>query len=69
MTACGKAREWKRAVDLLDTMQKDGLEPTVICYNAAVAACGMVGQVRRLLYLVCTYRTHLPFVKQCVIVL
>jgi pentatricopeptide repeat protein len=46
MTAFGKAREWKRAVALLDTMRKDGLEPTTECYNAAVAACGVVGQVR-----------------------
>jgi pentatricopeptide repeat protein len=50
ITACGKAREWTRAVDLLDTMQQDGLKPTVICYNAAVAACGIVGQVRRPLF-------------------
>eukprot|EP00953_Heterococcus_sp_UTEX-ZZ885_P008966 5314-Heterococcus_DN1.PRE.8 len=46
MTAFGKAREWKRAVALLDTMRKDGLEPTTECYNAAVAACGVVGQWR-----------------------
>src|SRR3569623_1516920 len=46
ITACEKSGDWRTAVDLLDTMEKEGLTRTAISYNAAISACekGMVPQ-------------------------
>lgn len=45
ISACGKAGQWEKAVDLLREMQtKDGLAPNAMTYNSAMIACGDGGQ-------------------------
>ena len=39
ISACEKAADPKRAVELLREMHKNGLKPDVITYNAAISAC------------------------------
>jgi pentatricopeptide repeat protein len=47
ISGCARAREWQRAVALLERMEKRGIEPTVISYNTAISACAKGGQWRR----------------------
>jgi pentatricopeptide repeat domain-containing protein 1 len=39
ISACEKARNWKRALSLLEEAQQKGINPTAITYNAAISAC------------------------------
>lgn len=46
ITACEKVGDWRTALELLDSMEKEGVARTPISYNAAISACekGMVPQ-------------------------
>lgn len=46
ISACEKCGEWKTAIDLLDSMDKESVKRTAIAYNATISACekGMVPQ-------------------------
>ncbi|CAE8643987.1 unnamed protein product, partial [Polarella glacialis] len=44
LQACGQARLWAEALQLLGEMQSQGLQPTVLACAAAVAACGHHGR-------------------------
>lgn len=44
ISACGKGRQWQRAVGLLDVMREKGIAPDLISYNAAIDACGKGGR-------------------------
>ncbi|CAN0160591.1 unnamed protein product, partial [Laminaria digitata] len=37
--ACGRGKRWKPAVDLLETMRRQGLTPDAFSYSAAISAC------------------------------
>jgi pentatricopeptide repeat domain-containing protein 1 len=39
ISACAQARNWKKALQLLEEMQAKGVEPNVITYNATISAC------------------------------
>ena len=39
VSAWGRVRQWKQAVELLSEMKRHGVEPDVITYNAAISAC------------------------------
>ena len=38
-SACGKGQHWAAALSLLQTVQRECIEPIVITYNAAISAC------------------------------
>jgi pentatricopeptide repeat domain-containing protein 1 len=40
---------WKRALELLDEMQGNGIAPTEVTYSVAISACGNGGQWRKAL--------------------
>lgn len=39
ISACEKCGEWRTALDLLDGMEREGIQRTAIAYNAAISAC------------------------------
>ena len=39
ISACEKAKQLRKALELLEEMRQKGLEPDVITYNAAISAC------------------------------
>ena len=39
INACGKGRQWQRALGLVDKMRADGLQPAVITFRATSGAC------------------------------
>jgi pentatricopeptide repeat protein len=47
--ACAKAKMWKKALELLDEMQQNGIAPTEVTYSVAISACGNGGQWRKAL--------------------
>ena len=51
ISACRKAHQPERALEVLAEMQGRGLEPSVITYNAAIKACGKGYQPERALQL------------------
>ena len=42
--ACGKGREWPRALDVLSVMARSSIQIDTITYNAAVSACEKGGE-------------------------
>ncbi|CAM9569916.1 unnamed protein product [Ectocarpus sp. 4 AP-2014] len=44
MTTCGRGNKWKSAVELLDSMRREGLVPDGFSYSAAITACKNCGQ-------------------------
>ena len=40
MSACGKASEWPKALQILQEMEGKQLEMGAVCYNTALLACG-----------------------------
>ena len=44
ISACGKGRQWQRAVGLLDVMREKGIAPDLISFNSAIDACGKGGR-------------------------
>ena len=42
---CGKARQWQRALDLLERCESAGIKPDVITYSSAISACQNAGRV------------------------
>ncbi|CAM9758092.1 unnamed protein product [Ectocarpus sp. 6 AP-2014] len=44
ITACGRGKKWKPAVELLDSMRREGLVPDGFSYSAAITACKNCGQ-------------------------
>eukprot|EP00752_Nemacystus_decipiens_P002534 g2377.t1 len=44
ISACGRGKKWKPAVDLLDTMRREGLTPDGFSYSTAISACKNCGQ-------------------------
>jgi pentatricopeptide repeat protein len=51
MTACAKAKMWKKALELLDEMEQNGIAANEITYSVAIKACGNGGQWERALAL------------------
>ncbi|OLQ05830.1 Pentatricopeptide repeat-containing protein, chloroplastic [Symbiodinium microadriaticum] len=49
--ACGQARRWQQALQLLDQLQQERLRPTTITYNSAIGACEKAGDWKRALQL------------------
>jgi pentatricopeptide repeat protein len=56
MTACGKASQWERALELLSEMRERGLEPDMITYSVAISACEKGSQKERALELLSEMR-------------
>ena len=44
ISAFGRARDWRRALALLDEMRAAGVAPNVISFNAAIQACAAADQ-------------------------
>lgn len=44
ISACHKCGEWEMALDLVDSMNQQGLPRNKHALNAAVAACGAAGK-------------------------
>jgi pentatricopeptide repeat domain-containing protein 1 len=44
ISVCAKARQWKKALELLQEMDIQGIQPDVFCYNAAISACEKGGK-------------------------
>jgi pentatricopeptide repeat domain-containing protein 1 len=51
ISACAQARNWKKALQLLEEMQAKGVEPNVFTYNATTSACEKGGQWEKALQL------------------
>lgn len=47
--ACAKAKQWKKALSLLEEMQAAGIEPSQVTYSVTISACGNGGQWQRAL--------------------
>eukprot|EP00967_Tisochrysis_lutea_P006245 scaffold7418_cov31-Tisochrysis_lutea.AAC.3 len=47
ISACDKAGEWTRALQLLRRMQTEGVPPDLIIFNAAIGACARAGEWQR----------------------
>ena len=43
----GKCRQWAQALEILKAMQRQGVVPNVITYNALISACGKGKQPER----------------------
>lgn len=54
ISACGRAQQWEKALELLVTMEERGLVPTLISYSAAIGACKTGQQYAKALELVQT---------------
>lgn len=52
MEAVAEWGRWQEARSMMEQMRKDGLEPNVASYTAAITACGKVGEVLRALDLI-----------------
>ena len=44
ISACEKARKWKPALSILESMRSAGVLPNVVSYNAAISACAKCGR-------------------------
>ena len=51
ISACEKAKQSEKALELVEEMQQKGLEPDVITYNAAISACEKAKQIEQALEL------------------
>ena len=51
ISACEKATQAQKALELLEEMRQKGLEPDVITYNAAISACEKATQAEKALEL------------------
>jgi len=49
ISACGKGRQSKRALELLEVMRQQGVVPKVITCNALISACEQGAQPDRAL--------------------
>ena len=54
--ACAKARMWKRALELLDEMDENGIAPSDVTYSVTITACGNGGQWEKALEILETMR-------------
>ena len=43
---CGRAKQWKVALQLLKRMEQRKMYPEVVTFSAAISACGNAGQWR-----------------------
>lgn len=50
-TACAKAKNWRKALGLLNEMEENGIMPNAITYSVAINACGNGGQWEKALAL------------------
>lgn len=46
ITACVYASNWRQALDLLASMELEGVKPNIYSYNSAISACARGGQWR-----------------------
>ena len=46
ISACGKARQWERACDLLERCESAGIKPNMITYSSAISVCQNAGRTR-----------------------
>ena len=44
ISAWGRVRDWRRALEVLSEIQEHGLSPNVITYSATISACGKGSQ-------------------------
>lgn len=51
MKACGQARRWKEALEVLEEMEARGVSPDLVSYNCAMDAMGKAGKYDRALEL------------------
>ncbi|KAG5178131.1 hypothetical protein JKP88DRAFT_350398 [Tribonema minus] len=58
MSACERARQWRKALQLLKQAEGLGLKPDVITYNTAISACAKGGQWNMALGLLATMRNQ-----------
>lgn len=58
ISACEKARNWEKAIELLNEMQSRGVEPTVMSFNATISACEKGGQAEKALALFAEMKAH-----------
>jgi len=49
---CGDLRKWSLAVQMLTTMQDNGIPPNLVCYNSAITACVKSNQAQAALDIV-----------------
>ena len=49
INSCAHTGEWRRSLDLLDAMQREGLRPDRIAYNSVLNACRTGGAPREAL--------------------
>ena len=44
ISAFGRSRDWKRALEILEEMRSSGVQPDVVAYSAAITACAKSGE-------------------------
>ena len=49
MSSCGRQRQWREALDILNQMNTQNLKPDTRAYNAALSACARANQAEALL--------------------
>lgn len=49
MRAVAEWGRWQEALSMMEQMEKDGLEPDLWTFTAAITACGKAGEVFRAL--------------------
>ena len=56
ISAFGRSRDWKRALEILEEMRSSGVQPDVVAYSAAITACAKSGEADKALALLAEMR-------------